>query len=101
MNIKSRISLCGLISGYNSESLVPGPAWGHLLIKRIKLQGFIIFDYQKRAMEAFQDLGKWIVEGKIKYKNDIVPGLENASSAIKKLFAGENHGKLIVQISEE
>ena len=101
MNIKSRISLCGLISGYNSESLVPGPAWGHLLIKRIKLQGFIIFDYQKRAMEAFQDLGKWIAEGKIKYKNDIVPGLENASSAIKKLFAGENHGKLIVQISEE
>ena len=62
---------------------------------------FIIFDYQKRAVEAFQDLGKWIAEGKIKYKNDIVPGLENASSAIKKLFAGENHGKLIVQISEE
>ena len=52
-------------------------------------------------MEAFQDLGKWIAEGKIKYKNDIIPGLENASSAIKKLFAGENHGKLIVQISEE
>ena len=101
MNVKSRISLCGLISGYNAESLVPGPAWGHLLIKRIKLQGFIIFDYQKRAMEAFQDIGKWILEGKIKYKNDIVPGIENASSAIRKLFSGENHGKLIVQISEE
>ena len=52
-------------------------------------------------MEAFQDLGKWIAEGKIKYKNDLVPGLENASSANKKLFAGENHGKIIVQISEE
>ena len=101
MNIKGRISLCGLISGYNSETIVPGPAWGHLLIKRIKLQGFIIFDYQKRAMEAFQDIGKWISEGKIKYKNDIVPGLENASTAIKKLFSGENNGKLVVQISEE
>lgn len=101
MNIKSRIALCGLISGYNAESLVSGPAWGHLLIKRIKLQGFIIFDYQKRAMEAFKDLGKWINEGKIKYRNDVVPGIENASSAIKKLFSGENNGKLIVQISDE
>ena len=101
MNVKGRIALCGLISGYNSETVVPGPAWGHLLIKRIKLQGFIIFDYQKRAMEAFQDIGKWIGEGKIKYKNDIVPGLENASVAIKKLFSGENNGKLIVQISKE
>ena len=101
MNVKSRIALCGLISGYNSETVVPGPAWGHLLIKRIKLQGFIIFDYQKRAMEAFQDIGKWIGEGKIKYKNDIVPGLENAPNAIKKLFSGENNGKLIVQISKE
>ena len=101
MNVKGRIALCGLISAYNSETVVPGPAWGNLLIKRIKLQGFIIFDYQKRAMEAFQDIGKWIGEGKIKYKNDIVPGLENASVAIKKLFSGENNGKLIVQISKE
>ena len=52
-------------------------------------------------MEAFQDLGKWINEGKIKYRNDVVPGIENASRAIKKLFSGENNGKLIVQISDE
>ena len=45
MNINGRISLCGLISGYNAESVVPGPAWGNLLIKRIKLKGFIVFDY--------------------------------------------------------
>lgn len=101
MNVNGRISLCGLISGYNAESVVPGPAWGNLLIKRIKLQGFIVFDYRKRAMEAFQDIGKWIVEGKIKYKNDIVPGLENASSSIKKLFTGGNNGKLIIKISAE
>tara|TARA_B110001454_G_scaffold219154_1_gene250459 strand:+ start:5619 stop:6626 length:1008 start_codon:yes stop_codon:yes gene_type:complete len=101
MNIKGRIALCGLISGYNSETVLPGPAWGNLLIKRIKLQGFIVFDYQKRAMEAFQDLGKWIAEGKIKYKNDIIPGLENAVSAIKTLFSGENKGKLIIKVSEE
>ena len=101
MNIKGRISLCGLISGYNAESLVPGPAWGHLLIKRIKLQGFIIFDYYKRMMESFMDLSQWIKEGKIQYKNDIVPGLENASTSIKKLFSGENKGKLIIQVSKD
>ena len=101
MNIGGRISLCGLISGYNAETVVPGPAWGNLLIKRIKLQGFIVFDYFKRAMEAFQDIGKWIHEGKLQYKNEIIPGIENASSSIKKLFSGENKGKLIIQISDD
>jgi len=101
MNIGGRISLCGLISSYNAETVVPGPAWGNLLIKRIKLQGFIVFDYFKRAMEAFQDIGKWIHEGKLQYKNEIIPGIENASSSIKKLFSGENKGKLIIQISDD
>ncbi len=101
MNIKGRISLCGLISGYNAESIVPGPAWGNLLIKRIKLQGFIIFDYYKRMMESFMDLSQWIKEGQIQYKNDIVPGLENAATSIKKLFSGDNKGKLIIQVSED
>ena len=100
MNIRSRISLCGLISAYNAESIAPGPAWGNLLVKRINLKGFIVFDYIKRYLEAYQDLSNWVRDGKIKYKNDIVPGLENASHAIKKLFSGENNGKLIVQIAD-
>ncbi len=100
MNIGSRISLCGLISAYNAESIAPGPAWGNLLVKRINLRGFIVFDYIKRYLEAYQDLSNWVRDGKIKYKNDIVPGLENASLAIKKLFSGENNGKLIVQIAD-
>jgi len=100
MNINGRISLCGLISGYNAESVVPGPAWGNLLIKRIKLKGFIVFDYFKRYMEAYQDIAQWLKDDKIKYKNHIIPGIENAGSAIKKLFSGENEGKLIIKISE-
>ena len=100
MNINGRVSLCGLISGYNAESVVPGPAWGNLLIKRIKLKGFIVFDYFKRYMEAYQDITQWLKDDKIKYKNHIIPGIENAGSAIKKLFSGENEGKLIIKISE-
>ena len=101
MNVNSRISLCGLISGYNSETIVPGPAWGNLLIKRINLRGFIVFDYIKRYMEAFQDLSTWMRDGKIKYKNHIIPGIENAENALKKLFNGENLGKLIIEVSKD
>ena len=101
MNVNSRISLCGLISGYNSETIVSGPAWGNLLIKRINLRGFIVFDYIKRYMEAFQDLSTWMRDGKIKYKNHIIPGIENAENALKKLFNGENFGKLIIEVSKD
>ena len=101
MNINSRISLCGLISGYNSETIVSGPAWGNLLIKRINLRGFIVFDYIKRYMEAFQDLSTWMRDGKIKYKNHIIPGIENAENALKMLFNGENLGKLIIEVSKD
>ena len=101
MNINGRISLCGLISVYNSKSLASGPAWGNLLVKRIKLKGFIVFDYFKRYMEAYLDLTKWMKEGKIQYKNHIIPDIENAGLAIKKLFSGENEGKLIIQVSED
>jgi len=52
-------------------------------------------------MEAYQDLSNWMREGKIKYKNHIIPGIENAESAIKKLFNGENQGKLIVEVSKD
>ena len=64
------------------------------------MKGFIVFDYIKRYLEAYQDLSNWVREGKLKYKNDIVFGLENANDAIKKLFNGENQGKLIIQISD-
>ena len=101
MNVNSRISLCGLISGYNSETIVSGPAWGNLLIKRINLRGFIVFDYIKRYMEAFQDLSTWMRDGKIKYKNHIIPGIENAENALKMLFNGENLGKLIIEVSKD
>ena len=52
-------------------------------------------------MEAYQDITQWIKDDKIKYKNHIIPGIENAGEAIRKLFSCENEGKLIVQISEE
>jgi len=101
-NIGGRMSICGQISGYNSETLQPGPRnWINILVKRLKVQGFIVFDYQARAGEAFVDMSKWMAEGKLQHKNHIVDGLENAVSSLKMLFSGENKGKMIVKISEE
>ena len=101
-NIGGRMSICGQISGYNSETLQPGPRnWINILVKRLKVQGFIVFDYQARAKEAFVDMSKWMAEGKLQHKNHIVDGLENAVSSLKMLFSGENKGKMIVRITEE
>ena len=99
MNIKGRIALCGLISGYNSETPVPGPYnFARILIQRLRCEGFIVLDYYDRAKECMEALGQWLLEGKLKYKIDEVDGLDNALQALNKLFAGENVGKLVVKI---
>lgn len=102
INLKARIVLCGLISQYNAKEPVPGPYnLGNLLMKRGKIEGFIILDYLDRAMEGAMQLGQWLMEGKIQYRVDVVDGLENAPSAVNRLFTGANTGKLMVKVSEE
>ena len=102
VNLNARIALCGLISQYNAVEPVPGPYnLANILIQRAKLEGFIVLDHMERFQEAYDHLGKWLAEEKIKYRVDIIKGLENAPRGINKLFDGSNNGKLIVQISEE
>ncbi|HKP84455.1 MAG TPA: NADP-dependent oxidoreductase [Blastocatellia bacterium] len=102
INLKARISLCGLISQYNATKPVPGPYnFVQILVKRARVEGFIVMDYMDRAEEAMTALGRWLMEGKIKYRVDVVDGLEHAPSALNKLFDGSNKGKLIVKLSEE
>ncbi len=100
INLGARISICGLISQYNATAPVPGPYnLVNLLAKRAKMQGFIVTDYMPRAQEAMKDLGAWFQQGKLKYRVDIVDGLNNAPSALSKLFDGSNQGKLIIKVS--
>lgn len=102
INLRARIVLCGLISQYNATEPVPGPYnFVNILIKRAKLEGFIVLDYFDRAQEALADLNQWYAQGKIKYRVDVIDGLENAPSTINKLFDGTNQGKLIIRVSEE
>jgi NADPH-dependent curcumin reductase CurA len=99
INLHARIVLCGLISGYNATTPPRGPAaFGNILIKRARVEGFIVTDYQSRAIEAMTALGQWYAEGKIRYRIDQVEGLAQAPEALTRLFTGENIGKLLVKL---
>jgi NADPH-dependent curcumin reductase len=99
INLRARISICGMISQYNATSPVPGPYnLINLLVRRAKMQGFIVIDYLPRAQEAIPELIKWHMEGKLKYRVDIVEGLKEAPQAVNKLFDGSNQGKLIIKL---
>jgi len=98
LNDFSRIPLCGLISDYNSTEPRGIPDLRQFLFKRIHLQGFICSDTPEVWPEAIRQLEGWISGGKIKYRETIVDGLENAPRAFIGLFKGENFGKLIVKL---
>ncbi|HEY4978347.1 MAG TPA: NADP-dependent oxidoreductase [Candidatus Acidoferrum sp.] len=97
MNLHGRVVLCGLISGYTREDAALA-SFSQILIKRLRVEGFIILDYSSRFMEAAKQLGLWKVMGKLKDKQTIVQGLEKAPEAINMLFKGENIGKLLVEL---
>ncbi|MBW4594506.1 MAG: NADP-dependent oxidoreductase [Brasilonema angustatum HA4187-MV1] len=101
INLGARIPLVGLISQYNAENPPPGPNLMPLLIKRALIKGFLVVDYQNRQAEFLNDVSQWLREGKLKYKEDIVEGLENASDAFIGLLQGKNFGKLIVKVSDD
>lgn len=99
INQGARISICGMISMYNATQPVPGPYnLINILVRRAKMQGFIVTDYMPRAAEAIADLGKWFMDGRLKYRIDVVEGLDQAPSALNRLFDGTNQGKLIIKI---
>ena len=107
LNTGARIPVCGLISQYNATDLPNGPdrlglLMGTILIKRLTVKGFIIFDdYAHRYQEFAQQMAAWLREGKIHYREQIVDGLENAPQAFMGLLQGENFGKLVIRVGED
>lgn len=107
LNPAARIPVCGLIAHYNDTALPPGPdrlslLARTLLTKRIRMQGFIIFeDYGDRYGEFFNQMSTWVREGKIKYREDLVAGLEKAPQAFIGLLEGKNFGKLVIEVAKE
>ena len=99
MKTFGRIVLCGMISEYNATSPIHGPSNIFLAIrKRLRLQGFAFSDHYDMTNQFLNDMTKWVKEGKIKWKETIFEGLENAPKAFIALFNGENFGKTLVKI---
>jgi NADPH-dependent curcumin reductase CurA len=100
LNIRARVALCGLISGYNSADPPPGPrAFGNLLIQRATVEGFIVLDHLGRAPEAVREISGLIAAGKLTPLETVVEGFEQLPTAINMLFDGKNVGKLMVKTS--
>jgi NADPH-dependent curcumin reductase CurA len=104
LNKYARVPVCGLIAHYNQTELPPGPdrmsqLQGLILTKSIKMQGFIVSDYVERVPAFVKDMSGWLGEGRVKYKEHRVNGLENAPTAFMGLFRGANFGKLVVKVS--
>jgi NADPH-dependent curcumin reductase CurA len=105
LNFFARVPVCGLIAQYNATSLPPGPdqtprLLASILFKRLTLRGYIVSDFDAQTGDFLRDVGAWLKAGKIKYREDIVDGLENAPDAFIGLLQGKNFGKLLVRVAD-
>lgn len=95
----ARIAICGAISQYNATQAVQGPSnYLSLLVNRARMQGFVVFDYADRYMEAATQMAGWMAQGQLKTREDIVEGIETFPETLLKLFHGENTGKLVLKV---
>jgi NADPH-dependent curcumin reductase CurA len=100
LNFWARVALCGSISQYNTTE--PGPRLlGTFVGKRVTMRGFIVWDFTAKYGPALRRMGEWVRSGRIKYKEDIVEGIENAPRAFIGLLRGDNFGKLQVKLGPE
>ena len=97
MNAFGRIALCGLIAGYDGQPIpISNPTW--FLVSRLKLQGFIVSEHMQVWPQAMKELGAHVAAGRIRYRESIAQGLENAPSAFIGLLKGRNFGKQLVKL---
>jgi NADPH-dependent curcumin reductase CurA len=107
LNTAARVPICGLVAGYNSTELPAGPdrlplLMGTMLKKRLRMQGFIINqDYGHRFDEFFSEMSRWVEEGKIHYREQMVDALENAPETLIGLLEGKNFGKVVIRVADD
>jgi NADPH-dependent curcumin reductase CurA len=99
MNRHSRVVICGLIAEYSAKEPYGYRGLRSVLVNRIRMQGMIVFDWKDRYGEALPTLTSYVAEGKLKYRESIVEGLDNAPRALIALLKGENFGKQLVRLA--
>ncbi len=105
LNTFARVPICGTIAHYNDTAPPPGPdklpaVWRMILTKRLTVRGLLVTDFAALHDDFLRDVSGWMKEGRIKYREDIVDGFENAPRALIGLLRGENFGKLLVRVAE-
>jgi NADPH-dependent curcumin reductase CurA len=99
MNLNSRVVVCGLIAEYNATEPYGYKMLRSVLVNRIRMQGMIVFDWAPRYGEAVKGLGALLADGRLKYRESVVDGLENAPKGLIALLKGENFGKQLVRLA--
>jgi NADPH-dependent curcumin reductase CurA len=105
LNVGARVPLCGLIAWYDGQNISAGPdrspaLLSTMLVRQIKMQGFVIIDYYERYYEEFlAQMGPWIEQGKVRFAEHMVEGLEQSPQAFIDLLRGDNFGKVVVRVS--
>ena len=102
LRMHARIVICGAISQYNNKTAIKGPSnYLALLVSRATMQGMVVFDYADRYKEGAMQLGQWMMEGKLKTREDIYEGIENFPETFQRLFTGDKMGKLVLKVIED
>ena len=106
MNLYARVVICGFVSGYNDTAPPEGPdilpeLLGHMIVKRPVMSGLLVSDFEHLRSKFEREVAGWIRDGSLKYREDIVQGLENAVTAFQGLLSGKNFGKLMVQVEPD
>ncbi len=102
VNLFARVAVCGLLSQYNlTEPELAPRNERFVLVNRVRIQGFLVFDFAARYKEGLAQLTDWVRQGKLKYREDVVDGLERAPGALSGLLQGKNFGKMVVRIGPE
>jgi NADPH-dependent curcumin reductase CurA len=101
IRMKARIVICGAISQYNNTTAIKGPSnYLALLVNRARMEGMLVSDYAKDFMKAAMEMGMWMMQGKLKSREDVYEGIENFHPTFLRLFNGEKLGKLVLKIGE-
>lgn len=102
LNLKARVGICGQISMYNATEVPQGPRQTfHLIVKRAKVEGFLVSDFIPQFREALQEMSQWYAAGQLKCAERVTDGIENAPQAFIEMLQGANTGKQLVRICPE
>jgi NADPH-dependent curcumin reductase CurA len=99
LNDFARVPVCGVIAQYSATSPMPGPDIVSVLRKRLLLRGFIVSDFAAKQSDFLRDASEWVRTGRLKYREDIVDGLERAPASFLGLLQGKNFGKMLVRVA--